>query len=141
MRKFADIAVLVEEVVVEEQSLVRIHVAPASLKDWCLCLQLLNDNLVEAFTVRRVSSVKTMQVGRGEGGYSDTTCDANGLALKLSARDLDFARHFFLRYYRDAAAEVDHIDIETEEGGYVIFSVEESVPPVSSEEAKRRLDM
>jgi len=36
---------------------------------------------------------------------------------------------------------VDHIDIETEEGAYVIFSVEESVPPVSSEEAKRRLDM
>lgn len=141
MRKFVDIAFAVEEVVVEEQSLVRIHVAPASLKDWCLCLQLLNDNLIEAFTIRRASSARTVQVGRGEGSCSDTMHGTNGLALKLSGRDLDFARHFFLRYYRDGAAEVDHIDIEMEEGGYVIFSVGKSVPPVSPEEAKRRLAM
>jgi len=141
MRKFADISFAVEEVVVEGQPLLRIHVTSVSLRDWCLCLQLLQDNLVEAFTFRRANSSKKVQVARGTVNRSGITGDGDHRALTLSARDLDFARYFFLRYYRDGAAEVDHIDIETGEGGYVVFAVDESLPPVSSEEAKRRLGM
>ena len=141
MRKFADISLAVEEVIVEGQPLVRIRVTPVNLRDWCLCLQLLQDSMIEAFTFRRENSSRRMQVARSAGNRSAVTGDADAPGLALSAPDLEFVRHFFLRYYRDGAAEVDHIDIETEEGGYIIFAVDESLPPVSSEEAKRRLGL
>jgi hypothetical protein len=141
MRKFADISIPVEEVVVEGQPLLRVHVTPVNLKDWCLCLQLLQDGLIEAFTFRQAASSKRIEVARGEGNRCDVKSDEDHLTLTLSAHSLDFARHFFLRYYRDGVAEVDHIDIETEAEGYIIFTVAESLPPVSPETAKRRLGM
>lgn len=141
MRRFIDIPLAIEEVVVESQPLVRVHVTSLNLRDWCLCLQLLQDKLIEAFSFRLANSSRRMQVARGEANRYGTIGNADDLGLTLSERDLDFARHFFLRYYRDGAAEVDHIDIETNDGGYIIFAVDKSLPPVSAEEAKRRLGM
>ena len=59
--------------------------------------------------------------------------------MNLTTSDLDFVRHFFLRFYRDGLAEVDHIDVQTGDGGYIIFCAELSVPPLSAEEAERLL--
>jgi hypothetical protein len=139
MKKFVDISLLLDQVLVEGQPLVRIHVAHATLRDFCLCLQLLHDGLTEAFAFRRKGSSKRAQVVLGEGSRSVVKDRADTLDLAMSASDLDFARHFFLRYYRDGATEVDHIDIETQDGGYITFSVDRFLPAVSSEEAKRRL--
>jgi hypothetical protein len=52
-------------------------------------------------------------------------------------------RCFFLRYFRDGFAEVDHVDIDdtANAGGYLTFVVSEFAPPVSPDEAKRRLGL
>ena len=63
------------------------------------------------------------------------------LIVAISAGSLDFVRHFFLRYYRGGVAEVDRKDIETDEGGYVVFAADDFTLPVSAQEAKRRLGM
>ena len=141
MRKFADISLAVEEVVVETQPLVRVHVTSMNLRDWCLCLQLLQEHLVEAFTFRRNSSSQDVEFMCGTVSGCRLTREHGRAAVSLSTRDLDFIRHFFLRYYRDGVAEVDHIDIETDGGGYIILGVEESVPPIPEEDVKRRLGM
>lgn len=64
----------------------------------------------------------------------------------LTRNNLDYVHQFFLKYYRDGVAEVDHLDLEAvdaetgHEEIYITFQVSESRPPLSPEEAKKRLE-
>jgi hypothetical protein len=65
--------------------------------------------------------------------------------LEFSERDLDFVLSYLLVYYRDGAADVDHIDITLEHPGGsgeldFTIKVEASKPPLSPAEAKRAID-
>lgn len=140
MRKFLNIALRLEKIVVDGQPLVQIAVPPVSIRDWCLSLQLLQENLVEAIIFRVDKPQQRVEVTVGVATRCDIGQDGT-VYIILNTRNLDFVRHFYLRYYRDGVAEVDHIDIETDEGVYITFKVEESLPPVSLDEAKRRLGM
>jgi hypothetical protein len=66
---------------------------------------------------------------------------SEGFCLTLTPGALDFVRHFFLRYYRDGVAEVDHIDVQNCDGGYTTICAQDSAPAVSEKEAKRRLGL
>ena len=137
MKKFLSKSLLVEK----RQSSLRITVSPSTLTDWCLCLQLLHENLIEAFVFLSCASSHLVEVTFGDTSHYGSICQRDRLTVVLCERDLDYARHFFFRYYRDGIAEVDHIDIQAEGGDYITILVEEPIPPVSSEEAKRRLGM
>ncbi|HLJ85253.1 MAG TPA: hypothetical protein VKZ53_00430 [Candidatus Angelobacter sp.] len=64
----------------------------------------------------------------------------------MTRKNLGHVYYFFLKYYRDGLAEVDHLDLEAidaETGSneiYVTFNVSESKAPMTPEEAQRRLD-
>jgi hypothetical protein len=141
VKKFLDLTLLVERITVHEQQLLRIHLSKAVLRDWCLCLQLLQENLVEAFILFHNDASHKIEFRIVTAGRSSVKGDEARLEVSLASADLDFVRPFFLRYYRDNVAEVDHLDIETDNGGYITFSVEEFVPPVSAEEVRRRLHL
>jgi hypothetical protein len=141
MKKFLKEALHVEQAVADGQSLMRISVPTQHLKDWCLCLQLLKENLIEAFVHPCESSSQRIEITRGGTERCEIVIQHDRVSAQLCDRDLDFVCHFFLRYYRDGIAEVDHIDIETADGGYLTLATEESIDPISSEEAKRRLGM
>ncbi len=141
MKKFLDISLHAEKVAFEWQEAMKIHIAPTNLKDWSLCLQLLQDDLVEVVGFRCKSTRATIQISRATGEFSSFASDASAVRVALTPADLDVARHFFLRYYRDGVATVDHVDFETKEGHYITLSVDEWMPPVSSEDAERRLSM
>lgn len=73
--------------------------------------------------------------------------DSESLHVELSKQELGYWLHFFLRYYRDGAAEVDHIDVEYTEANaslseaWLILKFPNAKPPVSAEEACRRLGL
>jgi hypothetical protein len=65
--------------------------------------------------------------------------------VELTPMGLKYMQYFFLRYYRDGVAKVDHIDIEAIgidseiTDVYLTMRVGSSRPSVSPEEAKQRL--
>lgn len=126
-------------VVVDGQVLARIHIARANLKEWCLALQLLQDELIKAVSIECPITQQRMQISRDV--ENTVTCSGPSSSLKVTfdGNALNYARHFFLRYYRDGTAEVDHIDIETRFGGYITLAVEEFAPSLSPGEARKRL--
>jgi hypothetical protein len=97
------------------QSVLRFQFHRDALRDWCLGLCLLKEGLVEAFTTieqrARGSKVKFV-VGTHVGPKSQITLDAQSSEVVLTENNLDYVQHFFLKYYRDGVAEVDHLDLE-----------------------------
>lgn len=141
MNKVASVALEVEELVIDGQPLVRIHIGAAAVVEWAVCLQLLADNLVEAIRFHCMGSGRQIEIRRTTVGRSNINHHAGEPKVVLDSHSLDYVRHFFLRYYRDGAAEVNHLDVELEGGGYLTITVDEHVAPVSSDEVKRRLGL
>lgn len=67
--------------------------------------------------------------------------------LHLSSRDIRVVLTFLLQYYRDSYGNVDHVDLSVDVVGGsrdridVTIAVSESAPPVSEDEARRRLGL
>ena len=141
MKKFLKLELRVEPSLIDDQSILNVSVPPGSVKDWLLCLHLVQDNLVEAcvFGDDRASSKLEIQLGRSCEWKAGS--QSGHFIISLTESALGYLRSFFARYYRDGVAEVDHIDIESDEPkfGYITIGVDEHLQPVSSEEVKRRL--
>jgi hypothetical protein len=138
VKKFLDESLLIQRIPAEEQLFLNVHLPKAILRDWCLCLQLLQEALVEALVFRQGKSSQKIEFRVATSSRSDVNDEEARVVIRLAASDLDFVRHSFLRYYRDEVADVDHIEVDTNKGDYITFSVEEWLPPVSAEEARRR---
>lgn len=131
------------------QNVLRLRFHRDALRDWCLGLCLLKEGLVEAFNVieerARGSKVKFL-VGSQFSQKSRITLGAQSSEVVMTKNNLDYVQHFFLKYYRDGVADVDHLDLEAvdiETGDneiYITFQVSEASAPMTPEEAKRRLD-
>lgn len=141
MKKHIDLALKVKEVTLEGQNVVSITVPPSCLRDVCLCLQLLQDSYVDAFTTRNPEDGQSLELYRGEISTVQSGRKHRQHAVSLNPQALSYVLAFFIRYYRDGYATVDHIDIEDEKrvGDYITFRVKEYTPPLSAEEARRRL--
>src|SRR5256885_1982645 len=113
--------------------------------DWCLGLALLKAGLIEALSITDEKSTMlikiflspnaaTQRVPRARLGHSSSQ-------IELTDNSLDYVLQFFLKYYRDGTAAVDHIDLdsinmETEKREiYVTFRVPNSMPSRTPEEA------
>jgi hypothetical protein len=78
------------------------------------------------------------------GAESGVKRKGQDLHVELMEPDLGYVGAYLLRFYRDGVAAVDHIDVEAKiEGtnGYITFYVESFVPPVTEQEARRRLGL
>ena len=129
---------------VAEQHVVRIHISHGCLSEWCLSLQLLHDDLVEKciFTIHESGGI-FLKIEKGPSSSYTISHFGKKHAVLLERVALDMLRHFFLHYYRDGYAEVDHIDIDDEghPGGYITFSVEKFAEPLSPAALKAKLDV
>lgn len=132
------------------QTVLTVLFDPEALRDWCLGLCLLKESLAEALIVSEERGEKKFELRMMETSNIKTRIQAkfaNGMMqLKITPGDLDYLLHFFLRYYRDGVAEVDHVDlqgvsVDDEEESYITFMVPEFIPPVNAEEAMRRLGL
>ena len=75
MRKFTNLSLKVESLTLGGQSLLRVHVTRAALPDWSICLQLLQENLVEAVGFRRLDSSDRIEIYVVTGSQSSIASD------------------------------------------------------------------
>jgi len=149
MNKHLRLPLDIERVQHPGQTVLRLSFHREALCDWCAGLSLLKEGLIETLTVteQREKGTKVQFLKESKvNGTDRVSFHADRSQVVMSGNSLDYAQHFFLKYYRDGLAEVDHIDlqaVDAETGNkeiYVTFRVPESVPPLTAEEARRRLD-
>jgi len=131
------------------QTVLRISLHREVLCEWCAGLSLLKEGLIEVLTVteqqKRGAKVQFLTEPK-TGGTVRVRFKSDLSEVTLTRNNLEYLQHFFLKYYRDSVAEVDHLDlqaIDAETGNkeiYVTFRVPESTAPVTPEEARRRLE-
>jgi hypothetical protein len=120
-----------------------------ALGEWCLGLSLLKEGLIDTLTVaeeRGKGLVKIQILPKPETrGSARVSFKSNVSQFEITRTSLEYLQRFFLKYYRDGVADVDHIDLEATDvdtgktGEYIKFRVPDSRPAVSPEEAERRL--
>lgn len=131
------------------QTVFKVLLGAVALPDWCVGLCLLKEGLVEKLVCsedrgkgKLALSVRTLSNPRAKVRQSPGT---DAVEVTITPTDLEYVLHFFLKTYRDGLAEVDHLDLqavaESGEDSYITFVAAEAVPPVSADEARRRLGM
>ena len=111
-------------------------------------LLLLSERLIEGLTIRREGSKHRVRIRRSDTkGCAVASWREDSLEIGLSDREIGSWLSFFLKYYRDGMAEVDHIDIEASSAREgippidIVLKVAHAQPPLSAEEARRRLGL
>ena len=117
-------AARIEQVRHASEISLEVSLQPGAIRDWSLGLVLLREQLIDALLMSESTGVSTLELRRSGGARV----------------------RFFLTYFRDGIAAVDHVDVQaiTGEDGqecYITFMVPESAPPVSSAEARKRLGL
>lgn len=120
----------------EHQRVLKLHVPLAALNDWCIGLQLLSAKLIDAMAIRAASETQ-LRIGIGATSSFEASSPKK-IHIELTADAVEYVMMFFLKYFRDGYAEVDHIDIEVPSGDYITFSVDDYAAPLSAEELRRR---
>jgi hypothetical protein len=143
MTKTTDLGIDFQVLTLNSQRVARLFVSTSALREWCLCVQLLQDRLVDSCVFRNAATFAKLNLRHGQQSSFQFADRNNVLTVCCSPNDLDVIRHFFLKYFRDGLADVDHLDIETEAcgGGYLTFIVEESKNPCSPSVARQRLGL
>ncbi|AGA24786.1 hypothetical protein [Singulisphaera acidiphila] len=141
MKKFLKLDLSVDSFLMDGQPILNVSVSLGNAKDWLLCLHLLQDNLIEACVFSNDSAASKLEIRLGASCEWKVGSQSSHFIVSFTAFALDYLRSFFARYYRDGVAEVDHVDIEVDDPqmGYITVSVDEHLPPVSSDEVRRRL--
>lgn len=149
MNKYIQLPVQLNLQEYDRQTVLRVSFDRSAVKEWCLCLGLLNEQLIESLTVSdlggkfklelRILSEPSQEQSVAEVGSTKTS-------VQLTSSDLEYTYYFFMRYYRDGVAEVDHIDLQiqlhdAQTFGYLTFDVPDSLPELSIDELKNRLDL
>jgi hypothetical protein len=95
--------------------------------------------MIDAFTFVQNVRSRYLEITRGDRSLWNLTKEQTKLTVILGQRDLECVKGLLFRYYKDGIAEVDHIDVETPNGDYIVFTMEDAVAPLSATEARRRL--
>src|SRR5581483_3904940 len=133
----------------EDRSLIlTINLANSILEQWCLCLCLLYHGLTDTVQVTDNQTLLNIQLGKNVKTSMRGLVfrQRNGYLITITKQELEYWLSFFLKYWRDGVAEVDHIDVElipdktvsTDEFD-LILRVDKFAPPVSPTELYRRL--
>jgi hypothetical protein len=131
------------------QNVLLLSLRHEALRDWCLGLCLLKEGLIESLTVAEEhgkAAVKIQVLAKPKiPGRANANLRSDKSVLEIPRTSLEHIEAFFLKYYRDEVAEVDHIDLEAvdvdtgKQDEYITFRVPDSRASVSPEEAERRL--
>ncbi len=131
---------------------IQIEIFPGKLSDWCLNLCLMEKGMIESLVLvddddkcrhKIIINLDPVLVHRGSVQIKD-----NKINISISTTELGHWLSFFLQYYSRGFADVDHIDVDLDStSGYVgkevslMFKVTEYLPPLSSNEARRKLGL
>jgi hypothetical protein len=133
---------------VDQARLVIVTFSMEAIAQLCLGLSMLWHRLVESLSLQGSGITLVFgQCGSDGDARALVTWKARGATLKLSSTELEYWLCFFLRGVRDGMAEVDHIDVEADPSsgselpGFFVLKVPNAAPPVSAEEARRRLGL
>jgi len=143
MKKKVLLAAEFSEQVIEDQAAFKLDLAQSDIPDLCLSLCLLREELVSQVCLQSNGKLG-LCLERSE-STNNRLVRSPTLSLQMTRTELERLVYFFLTYYRDGWADVDHIDVEADDdvpnrmAAYVIFVVPAYKPPVSADEAKRRL--
>jgi hypothetical protein len=121
----------------------------ARISEWCLNLCLLEYDLIHSLIIVDEASSFRLIISRDPspqpvgGGVQWGKQD---IKLHVVHRELTFWLGFFLSYYRDGVADVNHIDAEIPslrgtKKFYLVLEVGKVRPPLTPEEAKRLYDL
>ncbi len=132
------------------QTVLNIEFETITLADWCLGLCLLKEGLISVLLVHEEAAKGKIEIDlAGQTKHRARTkaiFESDATRVSVTSNDLDYLLHFFLKYYRDGVAEVDHLDldVESQTNGHdstITFKVPESLQPLSAGEAKKRLGL
>ena len=132
------------------QTVLNIEFETRALADWCLGLCLLKEELIPVLVVHEEAAKGKLEIQlAGQTKHrakTQASFESGATRVRLAPDDLDCLLHFFLKYFRDGVAEVDHLDLDVEsqtnnQDSTITFKVPESAQPLSAEEAKRRLGL
>lgn len=129
---------------IDHQAIIYVAIPFVCLSEWLLGLMLLKEKLINTLIIRSTVAPCSIKLYLDSGTNVVLITDRNSVQLQLSQMTLDYLIHYFLKYYRDGIAEVDHIDIEAEmegEDAYITFTADAARPPVDASEARRRLGL
>jgi hypothetical protein len=128
-----------------------IYISSETNKEWCLDLCLLRESLIDSLTIIDEDGSYRLRVSLDPSLAHRSTVsrsDSRGADVFLSRTELDYWANFFLKYYRDGIGEVDHLDLEayprtpdTTRGLGIVLQIPNALPPISEEEARRRLGL
>lgn len=128
-----------------------IDIGEQAIATWCVELCMLEKRLIESLTVRSDSHDPfSLQIQNGPGDASGATVKWSDQRAKLciSRTELESWIAFFLTYYRDGIASVDHLDVDVPASGkdstkgiFLVMRVSHALQPVSETEARRRLGL
>ena len=133
-----------------EEDTVLVIFPPEAIVPWTLALCMLSRSLAESVTLSGAKQQCVVRLDPDVEAGDRAQFRWRGpdrLELDISPNELDFWEHFFLKYVRDGVAEVELIDLEatgdtgTEKKLFMMLKVPDAAPPVSAEEARRRLGM
>jgi hypothetical protein len=122
---------------------VNVRISEESLPDWTLGLTLLKENLVQSVVFVTSDGSKKLEITQSASIGHAVAREKNGvITVELSVNQVEYIQAFFLKYFRDGVAEVDHLDLDvfhgSEETYFTIF-VAKAAPALSPNEAKKKL--
>ena len=101
--------------VIDGQSVIALKLTQGDIRDLCLCLCLLRESLVAEVLLRSPNNLGICVEQKVDYKENRLVRNPSFTTLQLTRIELERLVHFFLQYYRDGAAEVDHLDIEANE--------------------------
>lgn len=114
-----------------------------------LCL--LREGLIESLTIIDGSEAYSLRISLDpslNAQRATVEFRRDGADVLISTTELDYWRHFSLKYHRDGVGEVNHIDVEVPSrdpdavrGLGLVLQIPDALPPISEEEARRRLGL
>jgi hypothetical protein len=127
---------------------ITIEIDDRNIPTLCLNLCLLERSLVDTIDIRDNDSNTILAISRSlhskKGGQNIVRWEGEKALLDVVPRELDYWLHWFLKYYRDGVADVNHIDVEATGSGKslsLMYKIAHTRPPMSEVEARKLLDM
>lgn len=126
------------------QRIIEIDLSMVNIGDWCLNLCLLKENLIQELIVigNKKLTFKIGQFSEFEPA-AKVSVKHQTIDIIVQQRELEYWTVFFLKYFRDDVAEVDHLDVEAKldsdlsEEAYLTFKVKDAKLPISADELRR----
>jgi hypothetical protein len=131
---------------IPKKTVVRVNLIADVLDRFCIGLCLLNEDLIDSLDLVDTNSFGLFSLRRPTHAMS-IDMQPDKISVVLDAIELERWGQFTLRAVRDGAAEVDHLDVtvmSTDELRHwvdLVIVYSSSVPPVSPDEARRRLGL